>query len=143
VVVPVCPTAKYPAERFVEDAFAKFAVPVNVGDAEKTTLPVPVSSERRTASAEEEASELEASFVLKVVQSAAVRRPRTPVEEAFGILKVKSLLVVLMLKSVPIVPVKKRLMIAPVWPLTDETPLTIPSDDVATHAVVEPLLWST
>ena len=48
---------------------------MKVGFAEKTTEPVPVSSERSTASAEEDASDEEASFVLKVVQSAAVRRP--------------------------------------------------------------------
>ena len=59
-------------ERSVVDAlavtlFTKFAIPVNAGAFEKTALPVPVSSEMRSASAEEEAREDEASFEEKAV----------------------------------------------------------------------------
>lgn len=139
-VVPVCPAANEPVDSAVEDAFAKFAVPEKVGDAEKTTEPVPVSSERSTASAEEDASDDDASFVLKVVQSVAVRRPRVPVEDAFGILKVKTFEEVEIVKSVPMVLVANCWTTAPVAPFTDETPATIPSVVVDTHCVVEPLL---
>ena len=120
-VVPVCPAANVFAERLVVDAFAKFAVPVKVGFAEKTTEPVPVSSERSTARAEDDASDDDASFVLKVVQSAAVRRPRLSALDD-GILKVKVLLEVLIEKSVPLVVEANVCTIAPDWPLTVMTP---------------------
>ena len=62
-----------------------------------------------------------ASFALKVLQSAAVRRPRVPVEEAFGILKLMVLPVPVMVKSEPMVVVAKVMVgpacVCPVGPI--------------------------
>jgi hypothetical protein len=67
VVVPLTPAAKVLAERLVVEAFWKSAVPVKVGDAEKTRLPVPVSSVRRAASSAEVSIEVEATRLYKAV----------------------------------------------------------------------------
>ena len=57
----------------VDDAVAKIeaklAVPVNVGLAEKTTLPVPVSSVRSAASSAEVSIEVLDTLLLKMVKS--------------------------------------------------------------------------
>ncbi len=69
---------------------ANVAVPVKVGEADKTKLPVPVtpvtSPMRLSSSVMVSSDELEI-LPLKVVQSAAVRRPRF-VREALGMLSV-------------------------------------------------------
>ena len=101
--VPV--TYAFPlAEMFVVEALARVAVPVRVGDAEKTTEPVPVSSERRDERSAEVAIEVEESLVEKEDQSAEVRSPLLVAEED-GMLKVSVLPEPLMVKSVPVVEV--------------------------------------
>ena len=101
--VPV--TYAFPlAEMFVVEALARVAVPVRVGDAEKTTEPVPVSSERRDARSAEVAIDEEESLVEKEDQSAEVRSPLLVAEED-GMLKVSVLPEPLMVKSVPVVEV--------------------------------------
>ncbi len=50
---------------------------MNVGDALKTTLPVPVSFVRSAASSAEVSIEVEDTFAWKVVQSAVGRQPET------------------------------------------------------------------
>jgi hypothetical protein len=69
---------------------AKLAVPVNVGDAERTKLPVPVTpvtSVIRVSSSTIVSRDELLIFPLKVVQSVEVRRPRAEALE-FGIFKV-------------------------------------------------------
>jgi hypothetical protein len=86
-VVADWPAAKVPAERFDVEAFAKVAVPLKVGDAEKTKLPVPVSSVTIAKSFADVSREVVAIFALKVLQSAEVKRPRA-VGDAEGTVKV-------------------------------------------------------
>ena len=93
----------------VAEAFAKLAVPVKVGDAEKTALPVPVSSVRMPRSFADVSTEVVARlpalivpptndkyapavsalcFPLNALQSAEVRRPSTCDADAIGMFKV-------------------------------------------------------
>ena len=51
------------------------APPVKVGLAEKTTLPVPVSSVRSAANSAEVSIEVDETLLLKLVQSAVARQP--------------------------------------------------------------------
>jgi hypothetical protein len=67
---------------------APWMVPVKVGDALKTTLPVPVSSVRSAASSLEVSIEVEDTLLLKIVQSAAVRQPKV---EPFAVAQVRAL----------------------------------------------------
>ena len=105
------------------DAFAKLAIPVNVGEPENTSCPVPVSSDTIPATFAEVSSEEDASpsacsvvptnarfapavivdcLLLNVFQSVAVRRPRFEAD-AEGRLKVKTFDEVEIVKSVPFV----------------------------------------
>ena len=71
-------------------AFAKRSVPVKVGEADNTKLPVPVTpvtSVIRESSSAIVSSEEDEILPLKVVQSVAVRRPRAEADE-FGMFNV-------------------------------------------------------
>ena len=122
VVVADCPTARYPDEKFVEDAFAKFAVPVKVGDAENTRFPVPVSSVRMARSFALVSIEVVAIFELKVDQSAAVRRPEVTVGPADCMLKVWTFPAELKPKPTPAVDEVANVCVPPTWPLSDVRP---------------------
>jgi hypothetical protein len=133
VVVPVCPTAKVLAERFVVEAFAKTAVPVKVGEVEKTSEPPePVRSETMAKSFAEVSMEVVASLALKVLQSVAVKRPRD-VADAEGRLKVCTPPAEVTEKSVPVVE-EAKVCDDWVWPLREvSAPARSPSVLVETH----------
>lgn len=160
VVVPVCPAANVFAERFVVEAFEKVAVPVNVGDCEKTiTPPVPVSSVMMAASSLERSIEVEARPValivvfpapenemyapavsapclpLNVAKSADERRPAGVEAPAVGMVRV-------WVKPDEVMPHPPAagVEVANAWygavmPLSDERYASV---EVDVHAVVEP-----
>ena len=73
VLAVVVPPKKVVEDAFVAWKFAKAAVPVKVGDAENTTLPVPVSSVNSAASSAEVSMEVLDTLLLNTVQSADAR----------------------------------------------------------------------
>jgi hypothetical protein len=77
VVVPLCPTAKNPAERLpVVDAFAKVTVPVKVGAFENTSEPqVPVSPVMIAANSAQESKSVLARRPSVEVETHAVVEP--------------------------------------------------------------------
>lgn len=101
---------------FVPMRFAKFAVPVNVGDAERTNEPVPVipvTSVMRVSSLVRVSIEVLEILLLNSDQSAEVRRPRAEAE-ADGILSVavppKETGEADQLMSEPVLPVAKAMV---------------------------------
>ena len=101
----------------VEEALKKSdeprTVPVNVGDAERTKEPVPVSSPSTPASSAEVSMLVVERRLLKEVQSVVERSPLL-VPEAVGILNVMVLAEPVMVKSVPVVEVES-VTVGPVW----------------------------
>jgi hypothetical protein len=126
---------------FVAIRFVTVVVAVSVGPAENTaTPPVPVSSPKSAANSEDVSIEVDESLPLKSVQSEAERRPRAVFALAVGMFNVCTPPADAK-PHPPAFEVVANVCEDWVWPLRDVIALERrPSEDVATHVAVLPLV---